>query len=90
MTEPHRIRKDGKLVYVSPADLDPDPILACEVEWRDLPSGSRIGVVHNWMAFDCRYGPDEQAQIDWHVKHGTRGAESWEVGQPVPGFGSSK
>ena len=59
---------------------------------RDLPGApndplysldiNKHGRVSHFMAFDCRYGPESQAQIDWHVKNGTPGAETWEVGVP--------
>jgi hypothetical protein len=40
-------------------------------------------------AFDPRYGPDTQEQIDWHLRRGTPGAEGWEVGQPAKPYDKS-
>lgn len=77
-----RIRKDGKLVYVTEAEYDHDPMLAVAVEYVEGPGGQKLGVVQNWMAFDPRYGPENEQQIEWHVAHGTPGAEKFEVGVP--------
>jgi hypothetical protein len=61
-----------------PWKYDPDPLFACDV----TPDG---GVV-DWMAFDPEYGPESQAQIDWHRRqHGERFVRGWHVGQPLPG-----
>lgn len=53
---------------------DPDPIYACDV--------TKDGKILHWMAFDMRYGPENQAQIDWHLNNGTPGASRWEIGKP--------
>lgn len=64
--------------YVEPLKADPNPVYACQV----VRTTDGEGQVLHWMAFDPRYGPSSESQIDWHVKHGTPGAELWEVGQP--------
>jgi hypothetical protein len=73
---------DGKVVYVDTGsgDARTNPLYACEVGPPD-EDGHRP--VLNWMAFDPKYGPESVAQIEWHVAHGTPGAELWEVGVPV-------
>ena len=70
---------------VNPWDFDPNPQYACAVD-------KETGQVHVWMAFDPKYGPETEAQIQWHKDHGTPGAETWEIGVPCdgPGFRARK
>lgn len=70
---------------VKPWDFDPNPMYACDVD-------PETGEVHVWMAFDPRYGPESQEQIDWHIKRQTPGSDTWEVGVPceTPGFRAQK
>lgn len=77
-----RIRKGGKLVYTEAAVYDPSPLYACEVvPVKDAAGNTVAKIVFSWMAFDPQHGPDTEKQIDWHVSHGTPGAETWEVGK---------
>lgn len=84
MSDRQRIRKDGKTVYVDTGEGDArtNPEYSCDVEYVEV-GGQRIGIVQNWMAFDPRYGPENQQQIDWHIAHGTPRAESFEIGVPL-------
>ena len=68
------------------ARFDYNPIYAADVV-TDEETG--VGVISNWMAFDPKYGPESERQIEWHKEHGTPGAEKWEVGKAVviPGAG---
>jgi hypothetical protein len=61
--------------YRKPLEFDPSPLYAVERQ--------ADGTFSHWMAFDPKYGPASQAQIDWHIEHGTPGAEDWEVGVPL-------
>lgn len=79
-----RVKVGGK--WVEPLEFNPDPELACEVEYGLVPGYPKVGVIHSWMAFDARYGPEHQRQIDWHIENGTEGAETWEVGKPAKPF----
>jgi hypothetical protein len=65
-------------VPVKPLDYDPDPLFAVDL----IPGPDGITYVNHGVAFDCRYGPESQEQIDWHIKNGTPNAERWEVGVP--------
>jgi hypothetical protein len=57
---------------------DPSPLYACDV--------TADGRVLDWMAFDPEYGPESQAQIDWHRgEHGEAFVRGWKVGLPLPG-----
>ena len=47
------------------------------------------GRLISWMAFDPKYGPENQKQIDWHIRNDTRGAENWEVGHPTRPFAAA-
>lgn len=66
-------------------EYDSDPAVALDVN-------PDTGVVQSWMAFDPKYGPETQEQIDWHVKRGTPGANTWDIGVPcdTPGFKAQK
>ncbi len=64
--------------YTEPLKYDPNPLYASETVYDSEGNGQ---VLH-WMAFDPRYGPSSDSQIEWHIKRGTPGAELWEVGQP--------
>ncbi len=57
-----------------PFKFDGSPEFACQV--------TSEGRVLSWMAFDPRYGPESESQIEWHRKSGTPGADRWEVGKP--------
>jgi hypothetical protein len=84
MADRRAIRKDGKLVYTEATTFDPSPYYACEVTEVKDSDGNVLGkAVLNWMAFDPKYGPDDQEQIDWHIAHGTPGAAKWKVGEPT-------
>lgn len=78
--KPERIKVRGK--WVTPAAFDHNPLYSCQVEYRTIGT-IQVGVVHSWMAFDPKYGPENQEQIEWHLKHQTPGAELWEVGAPA-------
>ena len=71
-----------------PFKYDPNPLYACEVVPH--PLDPEVGVVKTWMAFDPRYGPESERQIEWHRRAGTPGASSWEVGKPVHFTASGK
>jgi hypothetical protein len=77
-----KVKQDGKMVWVDPdeGDARTNPMFSCEVLGK---KGDEHRPVVNWMAFDPRYGPDTEAQIAWHIAHGTPGAETWEVGTPT-------
>lgn len=69
-------------VKIKPLQYDEhNPLYAMEV----IPVGDGTGrsVIKHWMAFDPYYGPESEKQIEWHVAHGTPGAETWEVGKPI-------
>lgn len=72
-----RIRKDGHLVYTTEYKYDPGPRFACEVQEPD-ENGHRQ--ITHWMAFDPKYGPESQAQIDWFTDRGVDTSE-WKVGE---------
>jgi hypothetical protein len=82
--KPERIKVGGR--WVEPIAFDPNPLYACHIERGLVPSNPGIGVVHSWMAFDPRYGPENEDQIEWHINHGTPGAETWEIGKPAAPF----
>lgn len=63
-----------------PFKFDPNPLYACQVVY-DEETG--IGMILDWMAFDPKYGPESQAQIDWHIAHDHPNASEWEVGKPA-------
>ena len=65
-----KVRKNGRMVWVEVAEYDPNPLYCPE----------------NSAAFDPRYGPATEEQIEWHRKRGCPGAETWEVGQPARPF----
>ena len=65
-----RIRSGGRVKYVQPAEFDPNPLYCPDLR----------------MAFDPKYGPVTEAQIEYHRKRKTPGAEEWEVGQPAKPF----
>ena len=71
------VRRDGKRVWVDddPGDAHTNPVYSVGVR-----EGGRLD--HS-MAFDPKYGPERQEQIDWHIHHRTPGAETWEVGKPL-------
>lgn len=71
------------------ARFDPNPIFACRVVYDEE---TKIGHIVHDVAFDPKYGPDSQHQIDWHREMETPGAETWEVGVPcdLPGFRTKK
>lgn len=82
----HKQKRDGKLVYVDDdaGDALTNPEYACETTTVRDADGNVLGqAVLNWMAFQKRYGPETQEQIDWHIAHGTPGAEKWKVGVPL-------
>jgi len=69
-----------------PFKFDPNPMYACEVIYVDglvTEDGRRRGVVKTWMAFDPLYPPSE-AQIQWHRRNGTPGADRWKEGEVIP------
>lgn len=66
-------------------DVDFNPLYASAVVYTGEP-GKSVGVIKSWMAFDPKYGPDSQEQIDWHIANSTPGAEQWEVGKPCHNF----
>lgn len=78
-------------VKVKPLEADfSDPMYACEIVWRENPqfgdprfpdAPERIGVMKQWMAFDPYYGPESEAQIEWHKANGTPGANEMVVGE---------
>lgn len=57
-----------------PFKHDPSPEFACEV--------TKDGRIRSWMAFDPRYGPENEEQIEWHRRKGTPGAQNFKVGVP--------
>lgn len=71
----HQRKDAGKKVR-----FDYNPIYASAIV-MDEETGH--GFVSNWMAFDPKYGPESEKQIEWHRDHGTPGAEKWEVGKPI-------
>lgn len=77
MADRTRQRRDGKIVYISEdvGDAHTNPEYSVAVR--------EDGTLDHSMAFLRNYGPERQDQIDWHVAHGTPGAESWEIGVPV-------
>lgn len=77
-----RIRKNGRYAYVDTdaGDAHTNPLYSCEVLGKP---GDEVRLVATWMAFDPKYGPESDKQIEWHVAHGTPGAETWEVGVPL-------
>ena len=59
-------------------DSTESPLYACAVA-----AGGRVVA---WMAFDPEYGPESEAQIDWHRRqYGEPHVRGWEVGLPLPG-----
>lgn len=69
-------------VQVKPYEYDEhNPLYSMEI----VPHPYEVGkyVIKHWMAFDPEYGPESEKQIEWHVAHGTPGAEAWEVGKPI-------
>jgi hypothetical protein len=86
MANRQRIKQDGKYVYVDTdtGDATTNPYFSCETTEVKDQDGNVLGkAVLNWMAFDPKYGPENEQQIEWHVAHGTPGAEKWEVGVPL-------
>jgi hypothetical protein len=69
-----RIRQNGKLVWITPFEFDPSPLCAVEVR----PDGT----LDHSGAFDPRYGPSSEAQIEYHEQLGQLDTTEWEVGQP--------
>lgn len=74
MAEPVGKTKKGTPIYE--LEQDPSPEYAVLVD-------PATGFVHHWIAFDPRYGPESEKQIEWWRDHGYPGAEDWEVGTPV-------
>lgn len=72
-----RIRKDGHLVYTKELKYDHGPLWAAEFGPPDH-NGHRHLI--QWMAFDPRYGPETQEQIDYFTDRGVDTSE-WKVGE---------
>jgi hypothetical protein len=56
-------------------EYDPSPEFAVEIR--------SDGTVSHFMAFDHRYGPESQDQIDFFKRRNYPGADKWEVGKPI-------
>lgn len=66
---------------------DPNPLYACAVVYApDDKDKKGVAVVKSWMAFDPRYGPETQEQLDWHIANEIPGANQWEVGKACHNF----
>jgi hypothetical protein len=64
------------------------PLYTCDVTgWCDCDQiAGRHRHVEYSMAFDPIYGPESDAQIDWHRgEHGEAFVDGWEVGEAIPG-----
>lgn len=74
MAKQRRPMREGEL------EFDPSPEWAC-VLVKD--EGTGLGRVSSWVAFDPRYGPETEAQIEYWQRRGYPGADTWEVGKKV-------
>lgn len=65
--------------YRTAAPPDPSPEFTVELV-RDERG---IGHFDHRFAFDPRYGPEHESQIEYHEAKGHWDTTDWEVGQPV-------